>query len=199
MEIIITALYWSASVLTVLALATGIGLLLAPAQLRELARPLDRWRSLRPMLGQLDKPHYTERQLYHRHRLVGGLIVAGAGYTLLRLSGIDHQATLALLPDHWDHGLRSLAAANAYWFLLITNLAALGVGLVVYFRPSLLKHLETRSNHWLSTRQAIKPLDVSHGELNALLWGRPRATGLFLVLGSLYIWSVLLAYRHGIL
>lgn len=199
MEIIITALYWSATVLTVLALAIGIGLLIAPAQLRELARPLDRWRSLRPALGQLDKPHYIERRLYHRHRLVGGLIVAGAGYTLLRLSGTDHQTTLALLPGDWDHGLRSLAAANAYWLLLLSNLAALGVGLTVYFRPSLLKRLETRSNHWLSTRQAIKPLDVSHGELGARLWSRPRATGLFLVLGSLYIWGVLLAYRHGIL
>lgn len=199
MDIIITALYWIATALVVLALATAIGLLAAPAQLRALARPLDRWRSLRPALGPLDKPHYTERRIYHHHRLIGTLIVIGAGYTLLRLSAIDHQATLALLPSHWDNNLRALLAANAYWFLLVSNLIALFIGLAVYFRPSMLKHLETRSNRWVSTRQAIKPLDVSHGGLNAVLWNRPRLTGTFLLLGSLYIWSILLAYRHGIL
>lgn len=199
MDIIITALYWSATALIILALATGIGLLVAPAQLRALARPLDRWHSVRPALGPLDKPHYTERRLYHHHRLLGALVVAGAGYTLLRLSAIDPQATAALMPAGWDGSLRALAAANSYWFLLVSNLAALGVGLVVYFRPSLLKRLETRSNRWLSTRQAMKPLDVYHGEVNTMLWDSPRATGIFLILGSLYVWSVLLVYRHGIL
>ncbi len=199
MDTIITALYWIATTLILLALATGIGLLAAPAQLRALIRPLDRWHSLRPALGALDKPRYTERGIYRHHRLAGALIVAGAGYTLLRLTGIDHQATLALLPDNWDSGLRTLLAANTYWLLLLSNLAALGVGLAVYFRPSLLKHLETRSNRWLSSRQAMKPLDTWHSEANTALWHHPRLTGSFLLLGSLYVWGVLLAYRHGIL
>lgn len=199
MDIIVDALYWIATALILFSLATALGLLAVPAQLQSLARVLDRWHSLRPTLGPLDKPRHTERRIYRHHRLAGALIVAGAGYTLLRLSAIDHQATLALLPDHWDDVLRSLFAANSYWFLLVTNLAALGIGLVVYFRPSLLKHLETRSNHWLSTRQAMKPLDTYHTGLNVALWHRPRLTGAFLLLGSVYVWAVLIAYRHGIL
>lgn len=199
MDLIADALYWIATALIITALATGIALLTVPAQLRTLTRPLDRWHSLRPALGPLDKPHYAERRLYHHHRLFGALIVAGAGYTLLRLPGLDHQAALDLLPVTWDSSLRSLLAANIYWLLLVSNLAALGIGLVVYFRPSLLKHLETRSNHWLSTRQAMKPLDTWRTELNTTLWNHPRLTGAFLLLGGLYVWSVLLAYRHGIL
>ncbi|WP_127474657.1 hypothetical protein [Sulfurivermis fontis] len=199
MDIIITALYWSATALVVLALLTGIGLLVAPGPLRDLARPLDRWHSLRPALGPLDKPHYTERRIYHHHRLVGALFVFGAGYTLLRLPGVDPQAALGLMPENWDGNLRGLLAANVYWLLLVANFAALILGLVVYFRPSLLKRLEARSNRWLSTRQAMKPLDVYHSEWNTLLWRRPRLTGLFITAGSLYIWIILLAYRHGVL
>jgi hypothetical protein len=199
MDIVSTALYWIATALVLLALATGLGLLAAPARLQTLARPLDRWHSLRPALGLLDKPHHTEQRIYRHHRLVGALVVAGAGYTLLRLPGIDHQAALALLPAAWDSTLRSLLAANAYWILLLANLAALSVGLAVYFRPSLLKHVEARSNRWLSTRQAMKPLDTWHTELDVTLWRHPRLTGAFVLLGSLYVWGVLLAYRHGIL
>jgi len=199
MDLIADALYWIASALILLALATALGLLAAPARLQSLARVLDSWHSLRPALGPLDKPRYTERRIYRHHRLAGALIVAGAGYTLLRLAGIDTHATLALLPAHWDEGLRALLAANVYWFLLLANLAALGVGLAVYFRPSLLKHLEARSNHWLSTRQAMKPLDTYHTELNVALWRHPRLTGAFLLIGSVYVWAVLIAYRHGIL
>lgn len=199
MDIIISALYWIATALLVLTLAVAIGLLAAPAQLQSLTRPLDRWHSLRPLFRPVDKPRYAEARLYHHHRLLGALLVAGAGYTLLRLPGIDHQATLALLPTTWDSSLRALLAANTYWFLLLANLAALGVGLAVYFRPSLLKGLEDRSNRWLSTRQAMKPLDTYHTGLNASLWNHPRLTGAFLLLGSLYIWSILLAYRHHII
>ncbi|GAB4303424.1 MAG: hypothetical protein Kow0096_25500 [Thiohalomonadaceae bacterium] len=186
MDIIITALYWSATALVILALLTGIGLLVAPERLRALARTLDRWYSLRPALGPLDKPHYTERRLYHHHRLVGALFVLGAGYTLLRLPGVDPQAALGLMPESWGDALRGLLAANTYWLLLVVNLAALLLGLVVYFRPSLLKRLETRSNQWLSTRQAMKPLDVYHSEWNTRLWSRPRLAGLFVTAGSLY-------------
>lgn len=199
MDLIADALYGIATALILLSLATAFGLLAVPAQLQSLARTLDRWHSLRSTLGPLDKPHYTERRIYRHHHLFGALIVAGAGYTLLRLAGIDIHAIPALLPAHWDEALRSLLAANFYWFLLLANLATLGVGLVVYFRPSLLRPLETRSNRWLSTRQAMKPLDTYHTSLNIALWRRPRRVGAFLLIGSLYLWAVLIAYRHGIL
>lgn len=199
MDLIADALYWIATALILLSLAAALGLLAVPAQLHALARTLDRWHSLRPALAPLDKPHYTERRLYRHHRLVGALVVCGASYTLLRLAGLDPQAALGLLPEGWDDRLRGLLAANFYWFLFLANLAALGVGLVVYFRPSLLKPLETRANRWLSTRQAMKPLDVRHTGLDRALWRHPRRTGAFLLIGSLYLWAVLLAYRHGIL
>lgn len=199
MELFIDALYWIVTAAVALAFATGLGLLIAPTWLRERSRPLDFWHSLRPATGPLEKPRYVERNLYRHHRLIGFLLVCGAGYTLLRLATTDSLAMLAVLPAHWDRAMREISAASAYWFLGLGNLAALGVGCAIFFRPSLLKSLEARSNRWLSTRQAAKPMDVYHNGADIWLWQHSRATGIFLLLGSIYIWSVMLAYRHGIL
>jgi hypothetical protein len=199
MELFIDALYWTATAAVALAFATGLGLLLAPTWLREHTRPLDFWHSLRPATGPLEKPRYVEGRLYHHHRLLGFLLVCGSAYTLLRLAMVDSQTMQAVLPTHWDRALREISATSAYWFLGLSSVAALGVGCAVFFRPSLLKSLEAGSNRWLSTRQAAKPMDVYHNGADVWLWRHSRATGIFLLLGSVYIWGVLLAYRHGVL
>jgi len=199
MEFLSDSLYWIACIVMALAFVVAVGLLFAPAQLRTVARSLDRWHSLRPLLGPLEKPRYTERRFYRHHRLTGVFVVFGAGYILLRLSAISADQAQSLLPAYWTDISRLLVAAAAYWFLIVGSIMAFGVGLLVFFRPSLLKHPEVVANRWLSTRQALKPLDVSRSSVDRAVWHHPRLTGALLLLGIAYIWIIVYAYRGGLL
>ena len=198
MDLVLQALFLFGATVLALALLVGAGLVVWPEKMRQLSARLDRWHSLRVMLGPLDRQHLVERRIYRYHRIAGLLITVGAGYTLLMLFTIAPSATGALLPASIDPGLRDLLATAVYGFLLVSNAGALGVGLLVYFRPSALKSAETAGNRWLSTRRVTKPLDVIHNGLDTTLWRHPRLIGAFILAGVLYVIGVFAAYHFGI-
>ncbi len=199
LELFADSLYWLAVVLAAFAAFVGAMLVFAPQGLHRLTRRLDRWYSLRATLAPLDKPHYIERRFYRHHRLLGAILVVGSSYSLIRLAGVNSGVVTAVLPAHWPEALQLALTQALIFALAAANLFALGCGAVVYFRPSLLKSLEKWSNRWMSTRQALKPLDVPHREVDTYLWHHERGVGLLLLLAGIYVAIMLLAYRSHLL
>lgn len=194
-EILVTTFFSTLLVASLIALLTGIWLLLNPSSLRGLTKYLDHWYSLRRAMKPLEIEHHEERIFYRHHKPFGLFILIGSLYTLYRQLFSYEPTQVAGL---FDFGISPQAqdwlAESFYLFITLGNAAALLLGLLILFRPSLLKHLEQWANRWVSTRQVMRPLDTSHGEIDALLYRHPRITGAFLTLGSLYIIAILITH-----
>jgi hypothetical protein len=181
---------WMSNFLFVLGLviiAVGLWMILLPQQFLKIGTVLSKWVSTEGYFNSLDKPRYQEPAIYKHHRIIGGLIVLGGVYTLVMFLRVDL--------DTLEAGLSSLG--NTFWmdwiymavyYLLISgNLIAIVIGIIVFIRPSLLKHIEAKMNKWIVSGEGLKRLDERHEVPANVLPGKPRLFGLIVVLGGLYI------------
>lgn len=177
-------------------LAAGLWLLVSPAGFAARLAPMNRWFSLRRILKPLEVPRATERLLYRHHKILGTFLVLGSTYTLywqtFHFSRLPVRSLL-LSVQPW---LRDALVESTALFLFFGNLCAFGIGIIVLLRPSLLKGLEESANRWISTRRMPRALEQPRADLDDILLVRhPRLTGVFVVLGSLYI--LLMAAVYG--
>lgn len=185
-----TLLPWAqgllAALLLGLALAFLVGLLLLarPQALFALNARLSRWVDTRALFGALDQPHSVERFFYRHHRIVGALVALGASYVLWRWAfAYDRSKLQALLGSRWvTQGLDWVPAAVEA-ALVALHAAILAIGLVIMFRPSLLKGFERTANHWQPGLETTR-LDEVVGNLDGAFEGHPRVSGLLLAITS---------------
>ncbi len=167
-----------------LGVAAGVGLLLVPTRtLRERTR-IRRWLLEIDLLALLDRRQTIEPPLYRYHRRFGAAVILGAVAWLATLWGLGDQPLLtAQLAD--TLGRRWLRAVIlSSWALAVF---ALGIGVFVLIRPSLLKGLETVANRWFEpfppANQRVFPAEeelIGRAVLRA-----PRLVGLLLLAAGL--------------
>lgn len=170
------------------ALVIGILLIIAPGMVARLQAVLDRRYSARRALKPLEIPRSGERSFYRHHRWWGAAITLGALiYFAVYFFDYDHTAAIAALSRYLHPQVAGWVADSGAALLTIGNAFALLVGLAVLLRPSLLKHLETGANRWISSRQALRPMDAEHTGPDRLAATHPRLTGVLVSLGSLFV------------
>jgi len=182
-----------------LALVVGVLLLARPQALFALNSRMSRWVDTRATLGILDQPHSLERFFYRHHRPMGILIAMGAAYVLWRWA-FDYQRSevLAMLSRRWlASGLDWVPAALEATVVALHG-AILIVGLLVAFRPSLLKGVERAANHW-QDGPATTPFDSVVGSLDGAFEGHPRVSGLLLVVTACWCLLALAPFMAGVL
>jgi hypothetical protein len=104
--------------------------------------------------------------------------------------------------DATTAGLEKLAASEfgrwllktCYYILIVLCLLAFIAGLIIMFRPSLLKNLEAWGNRWIDTQASLKKFDEVHEIPLDILPGKPRVFGCVVLLGAIYI-----TYTTGII
>lgn len=167
-----------------LALLVGVLLLAHPRALFALNARLSRWVDTRALFGALDQPHSVERFFYRHHRIVGALIALGAAYVLWRwVFAYDRSDLQALLGQRWvTQGLDWIPVALEAALVALHG-AILAIGLVIFFRPSLLKGLERTANQWQPGLETAR-LDAVVGNLDGAFEGHPRVSGLLLAVTS---------------
>jgi len=173
------------------ACALGVILMLAPTGFEQLASQLNRQWSTRRAMRDLEVPRYYERFFYRHHRWAGGVLLLAALYFFL---GFAFQAS----PSELAAQLPGLAWAweALFWLLIAANLTAAILAMVVLIRPSALKPLERVANHWVSLRQASRPLAKNFNHFDELARRHHRGTGFLLLLGGAFLlisYGVLLA------
>ncbi|MGQ0586746.1 MAG: hypothetical protein ACT4PK_06050 [Gammaproteobacteria bacterium] len=183
----------------VLAAVVGALLLARPNALFWLNARLSRWVDTRSTFGALDQPRHLERFLYRHHRPLGLLIVTGAGYVLWSWAfAYDRSDVVAILGHRWvSAGLDWIPAALEVAVVGLHG-AILAVGLLVIFRPSLLKGLERRANRW-QEGPGTESLDSVVGSLDGAFEGSPRLSGLLLVVSALWCLLALAPFLADIL
>lgn len=167
-----------------LALFVGVMLLARPAALFTLNQYLSRWVDTQATFRALDEPRHLERFFYRHHRILGLLIVLGAGSVLLRWAlSYDRGEVMALLGPRWvARGMDWIPLALEA-VLVGLHVLILGVGALIFIRPSLLKGVERAANHWQQAPGAAR-LDSVVADLDSTVEGAPRVSGLLLVLSA---------------
>jgi len=122
------------------------------------------------------------------HRLVGALICAGALYSLIVLGmPSGESAIVKSLSGVGPARFSAWLSESLRYVLLAGNFGALLFGLVFIVRPSALKSLEAWADRRISERKAIEPLEKMRMSAEQLVRRHPRAVGVLVILGSLYV------------
>lgn len=173
---------------TAVALLAGLLLMFDSARAFRISDWLNRWVSTRAALRPLEEHHSIARPLYRMHRLVGMLICAGATYALSVLASAAGGAAIGKsLSTLGSAAFTSWLSESLRYILITGNLAALAFGAVFIVRPSALKGVEAWADRRISGRKASKPLEEMHGPAERFTRAHPRAVGVVLILGSLYV------------
>lgn len=180
---------------SLIALIIGLMLLFVPHRVAEFRSISDRWLTLRKPLKSLEVPRESDPFLYRNHKWVGAIAIILPLITIyLLLYSTAEQLPLTWVTNEELYLFWQWLFDSAVIFLWISNIFALSVGIVLFFRPSLLKRFEKTANLWFSTRRSMLRLQQRHNHLDELLLNRARWTGIFLVLGSLYILVLILTF-----
>jgi hypothetical protein len=150
---------------------------------------LNKWVSTREVVKPLEEHRNISRPLYRMHRLVGALICAGALYSLVVLGAPSGGSAIAMsLAGVGPNRLFGAWLGESLRYVLLAgNLGALVFGVVFLVRPSALKSLEAWADKRISERKAVKPLEKMRMSADQFLRRHPRAVGVLVVLGSLYV------------
>jgi len=168
-----------------LGIVLGLLLVFAPDLAGRMQAVFNRRYSLRRALRPFEVSRFGERSFYRHHRVWGTLIVIGATIYLLTWITFEKAGLASLAPD--PESLARWLIDSAEVFLTGGNIVALAVGLVIFFRPSLLKGLEERANTWVSTRRWARQWDQESSVAEGVSRQHPRVTGVLLILGGGFV------------
>lgn len=183
-QFLTTFFFWGGIIM----LLIGLVMTVSPNLVIRAGEVLNRWVSTDEVFHSLDTARSSERWFYRFHRLFGSLLTLGAGYVL-------YSFTVAFDPAEVSKRILLFRSRSATEWLLNSlsfinigfSVLAIGIGTVIFFRPSLLKGLERRANRWYGVDDSLKKLDMQLKAPDTLFRKRPRLLGLLIVAGSLYI------------
>ena len=164
-------------------LLVGAVLILRPHWLVRLSLTANRWISTRHIDKMLDIPINADSWFYRYRRASGLVTLAGALYVLYFFS-VRIDATSA------GSGYGGVFFETMVLIALLGAALALVVSLIVLFRPSLLRKFESAANEWISLRDAIKPLELLHNNVDEFTFRHTQQMGVVLVLCSIYTLAV---------
>lgn len=172
----------------VLGLAVGLLLVFDSARVLRWNERLSRWISTREAAQRFDRPRDIKRFVYRAHRAIGVLVVAGSLYCLDTLTfGFAPGALARALRDVGGVGVLEVTFESMRLFLLIGNVAALGAGIALCFRPSLLKGIELWADRTYAAREHSAALDEMRFQPDRWVASHPRLAGVLVLAGSAYI------------
>jgi hypothetical protein len=172
----------------VLGLVIGVLLLVDSERVMRWNASLNRWYSTREAFQKLEQPIDVKRVVYRWHRVAGVLVFAGAVFTLDVLAfsyktGALVQAFRGVGNPH----LLGIFFEALRIILIVGNVAGLLAAVILCFRPSLLKGIESVGDRYYSGRETVKPLEGMHYQPDNFAQARPKLVGTLFTLGSLYI------------
>jgi hypothetical protein len=175
-----------------LGILAGLLLIFNPQLMLAVNRIASRWISTRRLNLMLDRSVSVEHWFYRHHRVFGMLAVLGAAYLFMYFGLLFDKAVAIQRLGSYVHfrqldGLLDALVLSA----LAGGAVAFMTGLFLWLRPSLLRGVEIGANRWVSTRRAIRVLDVPRNHVERFIVSHAPCVGWLLLLGSLYLFFVL--------
>jgi hypothetical protein len=171
-----------------LGLVVGVMLLIDSARVMQWNAYLNRWISTENAARVLDQSRDVKHFVYRRHRVVGLLVIAGSLFALDVLAfGLRTTPLLRALRPLGNPTALALFVDSMRVFLVAGNIAALIAGVILCFRPSLLKGVEAWADRQFSTPLPNKSLDEPNYRPDAFVRDHPKLVGALVAAGSVFI------------
>lgn len=171
-----------------LGLVIGVVLLVDAERVMRWNTTLNRWYSTRNAFQKLEQPIDVKRVIYRWHRVAGVLVFAGALFTLDVLAfSYKTNALVHAFRGTGNPHLLGIFFEALRITLIVGNVAGLVAGVILCFRPSLLKGVEAVGDRYYSGQEAVKPLEIMHYHPDEFVRTRPRLVGALFTAGSAYI------------
>ncbi|MDO8464472.1 MAG: hypothetical protein Q7S46_04355 [Gallionella sp.] len=174
-----------------LGVVVSLLLITKPQFLEHFNRVANRWISARHLNQFLDRSISVEHWFYRYHRALGAVVMLGSSYIVIYF-GILFDKAYALQQLNWRVPPRLMGGLlDALVLSSLTGaVTAFMVGLFLWLRPSLLKGIEIEANQWISSRQAIKMLEIPRDQVESFVARHAQRVGWLLLLGSIYLFFV---------
>ncbi len=164
---------------SVAGLIVGAVLILRPHWLLRAGPIANRWISTGSLDNMLNISINADSWFYRYRRASGFATLAGAMYVLYFFS-VQIDTTSA------GSSYIGVLFDSMVLIALLGAALALFVSLIVLFRPSLLRKFESAANEWISLRDALKPLEILHNNVDEFTFRHTQQMGVILVLCSVY-------------
>lgn len=176
---------------TPLGVAVSLLLIVRPKLMERFNRVANRWVTARRLNQFLDRSISIEHWFYRHHRTFGAAVMLGASYIFIYF-GILFDKVYALQHLNWKIPAKLIAGLlDALVLSSLTGaVVAFMVGLFLWLRPSLLKGIEAEANQWVSSRRAIKMLEIPRDQVENFVAHHAQRVGWLLLLGSIYLFFV---------
>ena len=175
---------------SLIGLATGVGLIFFPERMHQVFELGNRWISVRRHMKWLEVPRDIDMALYRFARRMGGVLIALAAYsTFVLVTQVNAGGLMSAFGAEkaGDPALVLIVADAVRWFLVAGGVFGIGVIALVIFFPAVLSRMEARVDHWYSTRNWLRGLDVMRMGVDAWVRGHPSTMGGLMVLGALVV------------
>jgi hypothetical protein len=171
-----------------LGLVIGVMLLIDSARVMQWNARLNRWISTESAARVLDQSRDVKRLVYRQHRVVGLLVIAGGLFALDVLTfGLHTTPLLRALKSLGNPTALALAVDSARAFLIAGNVVAVMAGVILCFRPSLLKGVEAWADRQYSAPLSASALDEPIYRPDAFVRDHPKMAGTLITAGSVFI------------
>jgi hypothetical protein len=175
-------------VLGVLLVPLGLSFLLIPEKMLRIGEKLNHWISTEHIFDSLNRPRFLERFVYRHHSIFGILVIAISTiciYMMLFYADISLIMYKLLLMVETEFSKWLLV--SLYYILAGANVLAFMLGVIIVIRPSVLKTLEDKANHWFEAEEKLKVLDNTRDLPDSIFPGNPRIFGTLILIAALYI------------
>jgi len=164
----------------IMGMTLALMLLFSPGLARNLSNILNRSIDVDKRLEYLDKDIQIAKFFYKHHIIMGLLIAAGSGVSLFFfLFSLDVSKFAGIFfGSRANVFTAELVLGTFTWAGRIGCLAGLVVGLLMVFRPDLMKRIENKLNSWFETKTIIDKFDKSSHDMDSFLFRHPVPVGL---------------------
>ena len=164
----------------ILGMSLSLMLLLSPGLARSLSNILNRSINVDKGLELLDKDIEISEFFYNHHIVMGLLIVAGAAFSLFffffsldvsKFAGIFFGSRANLFTAE-------IIVSTVTWIGKIGCLTGLVFGLMMVFKPDLIKRIDNKLNFLFETKSIFEKLDKSSHAMDTFFFRHTFAVGL---------------------
>jgi hypothetical protein len=176
----------------VLGMTLSLMLLFSPRLAQSLSNILNRSINVDKGIEYLDKEIEISEFFYNHHIAVGLALVAGSVFSLFFFFFSLDVSKFAdiFFGSRVNLSTAELIVSAVTWIGKIGCLTGLVVGLVLAFKPDLMKRMENKMNSWFATKPMLEKLDKSSHDVDTFLFRHPVAIGLIGAVISFFLISL---------
>ena len=176
----------------IMGMTLSLMLMFSPRLTQNLSNILNRSINVEKRLEYLDKDIQISDFFYSHHIAVGLILVAGSAFSLFffffsldvsKFTGIFFGSRSNLFAAE-------LVVSTITWIGKIGCLAGLFIGLLMAFKPDILRSIESRLNSWFETKPMIEKLDKTSHDTDSFFFRHPVAVGLVGAVISFFLISL---------